>query len=124
MIKRAHPHKRTFTHTHAASQYTMRPVRSSVLCRLLPAPFSLALRSLVLVLLCITRKSCSHEHSHVHTHRKTSRLNETCSIDSRGKLSCHYAPNKSGKQVHNVHTLESNYSQDVAIYAQASCSVS
>ncbi|KAG7216897.1 hypothetical protein INR49_001551 [Caranx melampygus] len=32
----------------------MRPVRSSVLCRLLPAPFSLALRSLVLVLLCIT----------------------------------------------------------------------
>ncbi|XP_008275631.1 cell adhesion molecule 4 isoform X3 [Stegastes partitus] len=32
----------------------MRPVRSSVLCRLLPAPFSLALRSLVLVLLCFT----------------------------------------------------------------------
>ncbi|CAI5663591.1 cell adhesion molecule 4 isoform X3 [Oreochromis niloticus] len=32
----------------------MRPVRSSVLCRLLPAPYSLALRSLVLVLLCIT----------------------------------------------------------------------
>ncbi|XP_039475279.1 cell adhesion molecule 4 isoform X4 [Oreochromis aureus] len=31
----------------------MRPVRSSVLCRLLPAPYSLALRSLVLVLLCI-----------------------------------------------------------------------
>ncbi|XP_071324701.1 cell adhesion molecule 4 isoform X4 [Trachinotus anak] len=32
----------------------MRPVQSSVLCRLLPGPFSLALRSLVLVLLCIT----------------------------------------------------------------------
>ncbi|XP_026226602.1 cell adhesion molecule 4 isoform X4 [Anabas testudineus] len=32
----------------------MRPVRSSLLCRLLPAPLSLALRSLVLVLLCIT----------------------------------------------------------------------
>ncbi|XP_031708391.1 cell adhesion molecule 4 isoform X4 [Anarrhichthys ocellatus] len=42
------------THIHTASQYTMRPVWSSVLCRLLPAPFSLALRSLVLVLLCIT----------------------------------------------------------------------
>ncbi|XP_036930027.1 cell adhesion molecule 4 isoform X2 [Acanthopagrus latus] len=43
-----------FAHTDTASQYTMRPVRSSVLCRLLPAPCSLALRSLVLVLLCIT----------------------------------------------------------------------
>ncbi|XP_039974833.1 cell adhesion molecule 4 isoform X3 [Xiphias gladius] len=32
----------------------MKPVQSPVLCRLLPAPFSLALRSLVLVLLCIS----------------------------------------------------------------------
>ncbi|KAM4580925.1 cell adhesion molecule 4 isoform 4-T4 [Odontesthes bonariensis] len=47
-------HTFKLTHTHTTFQYTMRLIRSSVLCRLLPAPFSLALRSLVLVLLCIT----------------------------------------------------------------------
>ncbi|XP_033976194.1 cell adhesion molecule 4 isoform X3 [Trematomus bernacchii] len=44
----------TLKHTHTASKYTMRPVRSSVLCRLLPTLFSPALCSLVLVLLCLT----------------------------------------------------------------------
>ncbi|XP_072250024.1 cell adhesion molecule 4 isoform X3 [Leuresthes tenuis] len=52
MCTATHTFKLTLTHT--TFQYTMKLVRSSVLCRLLPAPFSLALRSLVLVLLCIT----------------------------------------------------------------------
>ncbi|XP_041844162.1 cell adhesion molecule 4 isoform X2 [Melanotaenia boesemani] len=47
-------HTLKLTDTRTTFQYTMRPVQSSVLCRLLPAPFSLVLRSLVLVLLCIT----------------------------------------------------------------------
>ncbi len=98
----------------------MRPVQRAVLCRLLPAPFSLALRSLVLVLLCITRKSCTHKHLHA----RTRRLNEMWNIDCRGRLMFHYTPNKSGKQAHNVHmySLISYNSQDWQFsIAQALC---
>lgn len=87
-------HTYRFTHIHTASQYTMRPVRSSVLCRLLPAPISLALRSLVMVLVCINRKSCSHARTHMYACIK-----KRCSIDSRGKLRCHYPPNKGRQQL-------------------------
>lgn len=67
LIKRARPHKHTHIHicTHAASQYTMRTVCSSVQRRLLPASFSLTLRSLVLVLLCMTRK-LTHLNCHIY----------------------------------------------------------